>query len=128
MRSTVGASNRSRRARIEPPVIRRRMTPCMRRAAPGAFCSVNATWKIGAWPRLRCGASSSTIFSNGTSWCWNASSVVRRTWARDSRNVGAPAKSVRSTSMLTKKPISPSSSGRLRPAIGEPTTTVCWPL
>ena len=37
------------------------------------------------------------------------------------RSDGSPASSVRSTSVLTKKPISPSSSARLRPAMGVPT-------
>ena len=36
----------------------------------------------------------------------------------------APARSVRSTRVLTKKPISPSISARPRPAIGEPTDDV----
>ena len=45
-----------------------------------------------------------------------------------SRKLGSPDKSVRSTSVLTKKPISPSISARVRLAIGEPTTMSSWPV
>ena len=47
--------------------------------------------------------------------------------ASNSRKLGLPDRSVRMTRVLTKKPINFSTSARLRPAIGEPTTTSCWP-
>ena len=50
--------------------------------------------------------------------------AVSRTRASSSRNRGLPARSVRSTSVLTKKPISPSISPRSRPATGVPTDDV----
>ena len=43
------------------------------------------------------------------------------------RKVGAVPRSARNTSVLTKKPIRPSVSARLRLAIGEPTSTSSWP-
>ena len=51
-----------------------------------------------------------------------------RTRASSSRKRGSPARSVRSTRVLTKKPISPSVSARLRLATGVPTTMSLWPL
>ena len=47
--------------------------------------------------------------------------------AQRSRTVGPPPRSARRTSVLTKKPISPSSSTRLRPAIAVPTLTSSVP-
>ena len=47
--------------------------------------------------------------------------------AAASAKSGSPERSSRSTRVLTKKPISPSVSSRLRLAIGEPTTTSSWP-
>ncbi|HEX5872798.1 MAG TPA: hypothetical protein VFY65_20345 [Longimicrobium sp.] len=53
--------------------------------------------------------------------------MAARTRRTTSRNAGSPPSSVRSTSVLTKKPISSSVSGRVRPAIGLPTTTSSVP-
>ena len=56
----------------------------------------------------RAGAcSSSTSCSNGTSWCAYAPARPRRTRASNSANVGSPDRSVRSTSVFTKKPDEP---------------------
>ena len=46
---------------------------------------------------------------------------------RSSRKVGSPARSARRTRVLTKKPISPSISPRVRLAIGEPTARSSCP-
>ncbi|CAM4075511.1 hypothetical protein COSO111634_32725 [Corallococcus soli] len=92
------------------------------------FTTENITWNSGERLRLRSGLSSSTSFSNGTSWCANAPRVVSRTCLSRSRNVGLPSRFARNTSVLTKKPMRPSSSARLRPAMGEPTLTSCCPL
>ena len=45
----------------------------------------------------------------------------------NSENVGLPERSPRMTSVLTKKPMRPSISVRLRPAIGLPTAMSSWP-
>ena len=71
---------------------------------------------------VRSGASSSTSFSKGVSWCEYAPSAVSRTRPTSSRNVGSPDRSALSTRVFRKQPIKPSSSGRIRPAMGEPTT------
>ena len=47
----------------------RRRRPGELQAPTGAFCRTNITWNSGRRARLRSGASSSTSFSNGTSWC-----------------------------------------------------------
>jgi hypothetical protein len=95
---------------------------------PSTFWRMNITWKSGAWLRLRSGCSSATSRSNGTSWCSYAPSVPSRTRPSSSRKVGSPERSVRSTSVLAKKPISSSTSRRVRPAMGLPTTTSSLPL
>ena len=56
----------------------------------------------------RSAASSSTSCSKGRSWCAYAPSAASRTRPSSSRKVGSPPRSPRSTSVLTKKPISPS--------------------
>ncbi len=93
-----------------------------------ALCSENATWKSGEWLKLRSGRSSATSLSKGTSWCSYAPSVTSRTRPTSARKLGSPDRSVRSTSVLTKKPISSSTSPRPRPATGLPTTTSSLPL
>ena len=82
--------------------------PGARRPGRRAFCSVNITWNSGEWLRSRSGCSSSTSCSKGRSWCAYAPSVASRTRRSSSRKLGSPDRSVRSTSVLTKKPISPS--------------------
>ncbi|CAM4039400.1 hypothetical protein COSO111634_31800 [Corallococcus soli] len=49
--------------------------------------------------------------------------MTRFTRPSSSRKVGSPPSRVRSTSVLTKKPMSPSVSLRVRPAMGAPTLT-----
>ena len=77
---------------------------------------------------LRSGCSSATSCSNGTSWCSYAPSVAVAHAAQQlAEGWDRRARSVRSTSVLTKKPISPSVSARVRPAMGLPTTTSSLP-
>ena len=57
-----------------------------------------------------------------------APSVASRTRAARAAKSGSPARLVRSTRVLTKKPMSPSISDAVRPAIGEPTTTSSSPV
>ena len=76
---------------------------------------------------LRSGCSSATSRSNGTSWFSYAPSVASRTRRSTSRKLGSPERSVRSTRVLMKKPISSSTSPRVRPAMGLPTTTSSLP-
>jgi hypothetical protein len=65
-------------------------------------------------------------FSNGTSWWASASSTVSLVRVSSCSQVGSPARSARSGSMLTNMPTTPSSSGADRPATGEPTAkSVC---
>ena len=72
--------------------------------------------------------------SNGTDQSAPRSGKMRRVaatadiCAKSSRKLGSPARRVRSASVLTKNPISPSISARLRLAIGEPTTMSSCPL
>ncbi len=94
---------------------------------PGPSLSANITWKSGVWLRERSTRSASTRRSNGTSWCWYAPSVPSRTRPSSAWNDGLPERSVRSASVLTKKPISPSVSRRVRLAMGVPTTTSSCP-
>ena len=151
IRSTVAASNRSalyveraaqlaRPPRPGPasgrtwPVSSARRERPRQRQRPGAarpralFCRANITWKSGAWPRLRSGASSSTSCSNGTSWCCvRAQRRLAHAAQQLAERRARRARSVRSTSVLTKKPISPSVSSRVRPAMGVPTHDVVLP-
>ncbi len=94
----------------------------------GAFCKANITWNSGDTPSRRSGRSASTTFSKGRSWWAKAPSTVSCTRPSSSRKDGSPERSVRSASVLTNRPTSPSSSARLRPATGAPTTTSSWPL
>ncbi len=102
-------------------------TPGSSSVSPGTFCSANATWKRGLRPGTRSGASSSTSFSNGTSWCAKAPSAVSRTRRSSPAKPGSPDRSVRRGSVFTKNPTSPSSSACVRPATGVPTTTSSSP-
>ena len=68
--------------------------------------------------RARSGCSSSTSRSNGRSWCVEGGEAVASTRRSSSRNGwGLPERSLRSTSVLTNKPISGSSSQAV--AIGD---------
>nr|WP_157594225.1 hypothetical protein [Streptosporangium amethystogenes] len=69
----------------------------------------------------------STSRSNGTSSWLNASSTVVRTWESRFPKDDDSSTRERSTTVLTKKPTSPSSSARLRPEVAVPTATSCWP-
>ncbi|MNP37760.1 hypothetical protein D3C76_1312250 [compost metagenome] len=86
------------------------------------------TWNNGVWLRLRSSFNASTRRSNGRSWwAWapSAVSLIRRS---SSSTVAWPSSCVRSTWVLTKKPISPSISARLRLAIGTPTRMSVCPV
>ena len=97
-------------------------------SAAGAFWNANSTWKRGARLRSRSGWSSSTSFSKGRSWWAKAPSVRLAARAAAARGRwGCPSSRVRSASVLTKKPMSPSSSAWSRPAMGVPTQTSSWP-
>ncbi len=85
------------------------------------------TWQTGGWLRCLSGWSRSTIFSNGMSWFANAPRATSRDRRTISRKVGSPERSLRSAMVLAKKPMSPSSSVRLRLAMGVPTTMSSCP-
>ena len=69
----------------------------------------------------------STRRSNGASSCANASSTVSFTVARKSTKDSVPSTVDRRTTVLTKKPTTRSSSGRLRPDTTVPSATSSWP-
>ncbi len=96
--------------------------------AAGAARCENTTWNTGLRPGSRGTASASTRRSKGSSWCSQAPSVASRTRHSSSPNAGSPEQSVRSATVLTRKPTTPSSSGRVRPARGAPTTTSSSPV
>ncbi len=85
-------------------------------------------WKSGVRPRSRLGSSSSTSFSNGTSWCMYAPSVASRTRPSRAAKLGSPDASTRRTRVLTKQPMMLSASARVRPAIGVPTSRSVFSL
>ncbi len=95
---------------------------CAGASSPGIFSKLNSTWKRGVWPRLRSGFNTSTSFSIGNSWCSYAPSATSRTRARSWRKLGWPDRSMRSTRVLIKRPISASVPVRVRPAMGDPAT------
>ena len=75
----------------------------------GAFCSAQTTWKSGVTARCRSGRSSSTRRSKGRSWWAKASSVLRAHAGEQLAEGRVAARGRRAcTSVLTKKPISPS--------------------
>ena len=79
-------------------------------------------------PSERAGASACTTRSNGASWCAYAPSAAARPLARTSRKLGSPERSARSASVFAKNPSSSAVSGRVRFAIGVPTTTSSCPV
>ncbi|ODA69123.1 hypothetical protein APS67_006727 [Streptomyces sp. AVP053U2] len=97
--------------------------PGRSRTASALFCTVSATWKSGWRARERAGASSSTSRSKGTSWWARADRPLSRTRASRSAKAGLPERSVRRTSVLTKKPTRSSRASSVRPAFTEPMTT-----
>jgi hypothetical protein len=88
--------------------------------ASSLFCNAKTICTSGVRVRSRCGRSSSTIRSNGTSSWSNAASVLVRTRRRSSVNAGSPVRSARSGTVLTKCPISGSVCGWVRPDTGVP--------
>ncbi|CAM4039265.1 hypothetical protein COSO111634_31780 [Corallococcus soli] len=106
----------------------RKVRPGPVSSATGVLSSTSVTWKKGVWPAIRGGCSASTSFSNGTSWCAYAPSVTAFTRRSSSTKDGSPSNCVRSTSVLTKKPMSPSVCGWLRPAMGAPMLTSSCPV
>ncbi len=91
------------------------------------FCHANITWKSGVWASVRTGSTRSTTCSKGMSWFRCASSARRFTCSSSPATVSRGERSTRSASVFTKKPISPSISGRPRLAVGVPTTTASCP-
>ncbi|GMU01717.1 hypothetical protein KH5H1_58370 [Corallococcus caeni] len=134
LRSPLNAPSRSWRLKsrsnfavvMAPPRSARRR-PGRSSAATGAFWNVNATWNSGERLRSRAPCMPSTSFSKGRSWWAYAASVVAFTWASSVRNESPGSMRARSTSVLTKKPMSPSVSARLRLAMAEPTSTSSCP-
>ena len=94
----------------------------------GAFCRLSITWNSGRWRELRSGLRASTSFSKGTSWWAWASRAVSKARPSSSRNVGSPARLVRSASVLMNRPMRPSSSARSRPATSVPTVRSVCPV
>src|SRR4029077_12273949 len=93
----------------------------------GAFCQTNITWNTGLCARLRGGRTISTTCSNGMSSCSCAAKTCPLTRSSSSPTVAVPQTPSRSASVLTKNPISPSISTRLRLPTGGPTTTSSCP-
>ena len=152
MRAIVAASNRSvlystvgQRARPALPTRERRGRTCAvagvdRRArltrsarqagarAPGAFCRAKHDLEERRVAEVALGLQLLDQLLEGHVLVGVGLRAPPRARARSSsRKVGSPDRSVRSTSVLTKNPISPSISARLRPAIGVPTTMSSCP-
>ncbi|MCY1017641.1 hypothetical protein OV427_17885 [Pyxidicoccus sp. MSG2] len=104
------ASVRSNFAVLPSTSMRWRLKPGPIISGMGAFWYASITWKRGERLESLSGRRASTSFSKGTSWCSYAPSATSRTRASSSRKEGSPSSRVRSTSVLTKKPMSPSSS------------------
>ncbi len=90
-------------------------------------CSATMAWNTAERLVSRGSPSSSTTFSNGVSWCANASSVASLTWPRNARKGWPASTRARSTTVLTKNPATRSSSARSRPATTVPTAMSSWP-
>ncbi|EAP73131.1 Hypothetical Protein RRSL_02239 [Ralstonia solanacearum UW551] len=103
------------------------VSPSSCSTSASVFCHSSAAWKIGLCDRLRTGLTRSTTCSNGRSWCAWASSTRPFTRPSSSDTVTPLPTSTLSASVFTKKPISPSTSLRVRFATGEPTTTSSCP-
>ncbi|EAP70666.1 Phage protein [Ralstonia solanacearum UW551] len=105
------------------------VSPSSSRFSPTAseFSHDSAAWNTGLCDRLRTGLTRSTTCSNGRSWCAWASSTRPFTRSSSSDTVTPLPTSTLSASVFTKKPISPSTSLRVRFATGEPTTTSSCP-
>ncbi len=103
------------------------VSPCRLTVVLGVFCSTNITWKSALRLMSRSSCSSSTSLSKGTSWCAYAPSVVSLTCRTSSRKLCPCSSFALSTSVLTKKPISPSVSARVRLAMAVPTLTSSCP-
>ena len=99
---------RSRRRAVRTRQRQARAAPALRR---GAFCSTNITWNSGVWLRSRSGLQ---LLHQPLERHVLVRVRAQRRLAHPAPaargSVGSPDRSVRSTSVLTKKPISPSSS------------------
>ena len=130
-RPSLPGSRTSERSDFEMPISRSSgatARPGRPRSAAGVFWSTSIAWNSGAWLMSRSGATASTIFSRGTSWCAYASSAAPRTRASSSSKVGSEDRSTRIGSVPTKKPMRDSSSARSRLATGVPTTMSSCPV
>ena len=103
-------------------------SPGKRRAPRARSADTNSTWKSGLAAGSRRGAAPRPASRTAGPGAHRrpARSRAPRPAARES--AGRPTDPQRSTSVLTKKPISPSSSARVRPAIGDPTAMSSCPL
>ena len=77
---------------------------------------------------VRAGRTASTSLSNGRSWCARAVRATSRTRAMSCRKETPLGRRVRSTSVFTKNPTSPSSAPWARCATGVPTTRLRCPV
>ncbi len=97
--------------------------PPSRHCGATLFWSTNITWNSGWWLVPRVGFSTSTRYSNGRSWFSYAARLEVLTRASRSVKAGSPEVSVRSTSVLTKKPTLSSTARSARPARTPPRGT-----
>ncbi len=102
------------------------VSPVSVSVSSGVFCHTNTTWNSGLRARLRVGRVSSTTCSNGMSSCCCAAMARAFTCRSSAPTLGASSRSMRSASMLAKKPISGSSSACPRLATAVPITTSRW--
>jgi hypothetical protein len=97
------------------------------RPAAAAFWSANRTWNRGRVGEVRSGSELLDQLLERQVLVGVGGQGRARTRPRSSAKVGSPARSPRSTRVLTKKPIRPSTSERVRPATGVPTGDVACP-
>nr|WP_233587861.1 hypothetical protein [Corallococcus sp. CA049B] len=102
-------------------------SPAGRALPSGVFTRLMLAWNSGVRLRSRGSAMASSTRSNGASWCAKASRAWVRTRPSSSTKDGMPDSRERKGRVLMKHPISISSSGRVRPAMGVPTTKSSCP-
>ena len=118
--------------RTSPPAARRSARSTARpgsvSSAGGAFCSANITWNSGGWLEvaLRRQLLDQLLERQVLVGVGRQRRLAAPARAAP-RSSASPGRSVRSTRVLTKKPISPSISARLRLATGVPTDEVRLP-
>ena len=121
---------RSNSGRCGSPAPRRRSdSPGRReRRAAGRGWSTSITWKSGAAAEVAHGLELLHQLLEGHVLVRVGAQRRLAHALRAARGrTGCPSSRVRSTSVLTKKPMRPCSSARARPAMGEPTLMSSWP-